>query len=74
MVFVLLIPLFVTIIYNRILNPNEPIESYIPKGYMFILMNTWLFVLIEQYRMRRKREKFGLVSGKTWNQFDIEDC
>lgn len=74
MVFICLIPLFITIIYNRIMIPNEPIDSYIPKGYLLILMNTWLFALVEQYRMRRKREKYGLVSGKTWNQFDIEDC
>lgn len=74
MVFICLIPLFISIIYNRILNPNEPIDSYIPKGYFLILMNTWLFILIEQYRMRRKREKYGLVSDKPWNQFDIEDC
>lgn len=74
MVFICLLPLLITIIYNRILTPHEPIDSYIPKGYFLILMNTWLFILIEQYRMRRKREKYGLVSDKPWNQFDIEDC
>lgn len=74
MVFVLLIPLFISIIYNRILTPDKSIDSYIPQNYMFFLVYTWGFILIEQYRMRRKREKYGLVSNKPWNQFEIEDC
>lgn len=73
-VFIFLIPVFMSIIYNRLLNPNEPIDSYIPKAYLFFMMNIWLFIIIEQFRMRCKREKYGLVSDKPWNQFDIEDC
>ena len=74
MVLIFLIPLFISIIYNRLLNPNEPIDPYIPQNYMLFLVYSWGFILIEQYRMRRKREKYGLVSDKPWNQFDIEDC
>lgn len=74
MVFILLIPLFISIIYNSLFYPDESIDSYIPQSYMFFLMYTWGFILIEQYRMRRKREKYGLVSDKPWNQFEIEDC
>ena len=74
MVFILLIPLFISIIYNRIMPPDKSIDSYIPQSYMFFLMYTWGFILIEQYRMRRKREKYGLVSNNPWNQFEIEDC
>lgn len=74
MVFILLIPLFISIIYNRIMTPDKSIDSYIPQSYMFFLMYTWGFILIEQYRMRRKRGKYGLVSNKPWNQFEIEDC
>ena len=74
MVFLLLIPLFISIIYNRILYPDKSINSFIPKSYIIFLFYTWGFILIEQYRMRRKREKLGLVSDKPWNQFEIEDC
>ena len=74
MVFIFLIPMFILIIYNHLFNPSESIDSYIPSGFFFFLMYTWGFILVEQYRMRRKREKYGLVSDKPWNQFDIEDC
>ena len=46
----------------------------IPKAYMLPLLYVWGFVLLEQFRMRRKRERYGLVSEKSWNQFDIEEC
>ena len=74
MVFLLLMPIFISIIYNRILYPDKSINSFIPQSYMIFLVCTWGFILIEQYRMRRKREKYGLVSDKPWNQFKIEDC
>ena len=55
---------------------EKEIKSHntIPKGNILILMNVWGFVLLEQLRMRRKRKRYGLVSDKPWNQFDIEDC
>lgn len=74
MVFIFLIPMLISIIYNRIYNPSESMDTYIHKGLFLFLMFTWGFILIEQYRMRRKREKYGLISDKPWNQFDIEDC
>lgn len=74
MVFIFLIPMLITIIYNRIFNPSESMYTHIHKGLFLFLLFTWGFILIEQYRMRRKREKYGLISDKPWNQFDIEDC
>ena len=121
MVFICLIPFFLSIIYNRIFNQHETIKEYtivtkdgpvsgqlvfmrdsvkvigsgmveypvvidsvqeikkdkkedIPKAYMLPLLYVWGFVLLEQFRMRRKRERYGLVSDKSWNQFDIEEC
>lgn len=68
------IPMLITIIYNRIFNPSESMYTHIHKGLFLFLLFTWGFILIEQYRMRRKREKYGLISDKPWNQFDIEDC
>ncbi len=41
---------------------------------IFVLVNVWGFILFEQFRMRKKRERLGLVSSKSWNQFEIEDC
>jgi hypothetical protein len=53
---------------------EKDIRDILPKGYLLLLMNIWGFVLIEQWRMRRKRLRYGLVSDKPWNQFEIEDC
>ena len=50
------------------------VGDLIPKSYSLFLIYIWGFVLLEQMRMRRKRVRYGLVSGKPWNQFDIEDC
>lgn len=44
------------------------------KLFAFVLFNIWGFVLLEQWRMRRKRIRYGLISDKPWNQFDLEDC
>lgn len=73
MVFICLMPFFISIILGHYGIIDEAKEG-LPKSYMLVLVNIWGFILIEQYRMRRKREKYGLVSGKAWNQFDIEDC
>ena len=73
MVFICLMPFFISIILGHSGIIDEAKES-LPKSYMLVLVYIWGFILIEQCRMRRKREKYGLVSGKTWNQFDIEDC
>lgn len=72
-VFICLIPYFITVILNHYAGIDALKEVQF-KSYSFILMYIWGFILIEQYRMRRKREKYGLISDKPWNQFDIEDC
>ena len=41
---------------------------------LLIITNIWGFILFEQLRMRKKRERMRLVSKKPWNQFEIEDC
>ena len=41
---------------------------------LWIITNIWGFILFEQLRMRKKRERMRLVSKKPWNQFEIEDC
>ena len=50
------------------------VKENFPRNYMFVFVCIWGFILLEQYRMRRKRERYGLVSDKPWNQFEIEDC
>lgn len=62
------------VVINGIQEKEKDVGDRLKKWYVFVLLYVWGFVLVEQYRMRRKREKYGLVSGKTWNQFEIEDC
>lgn len=62
------------VVINGIKEKEKDVGNRLKKWYVFALLYVWGFILIEQYRMRRKREKYGLVSGKAWNQFEIEDC
>lgn len=62
------------VVINGIQEKEKDVGGRLKKWYVFALLYVWGFILIEQYRMRRKREKYGLISGKVWNQFEIEDC
>lgn len=62
------------VVINGIQEKEKDVGDRLMKWYVFVLLYIWGFVLVEQYRMRRKREKYGLVSTETWNQFEIEDC
>ena len=62
------------VVINGIQEKEKDAGDRLKKWYVFVPLYVWGFVLVEQYRMRRKREKYGLVSGKAWNQFEIEDC
>lgn len=63
-------PLVITATQERKIEKTHSL----PKNFLLILINIWGFILLEQWRMRRKRVRYGLVSNKPWNQFDIEDC
>lgn len=41
---------------------------------LLFLLNLWAFILCEQYRMRKRRERLRLITKTYWNQFEIEDC